>query len=80
MKKEMDELFVVYADDTGEPLEYFITNNASKCEDVFSKLEKNYLEDYEDDLHPLNTNIFEETMAKKGVAVKRISVFKHYYF
>lgn len=83
MKREMDELFVVYADDTGEPLEIFITNSAKICKEVFAELDKAYMEADEnerDKLHPLNTGIFENTLMYKGVIARRVETLHRYYF
>ena len=67
----MKELFIIRDYETGEIIDIYLTDNATKCEDIFSKLERKYIDKYYDeDLHPLNSGIFEETCKKKGVKIE----------
>lgn len=43
----MSELFIVYDYETHEPVYFFLTSDAKKCEDIFGALDKERLADDE---------------------------------
>ena len=76
-----NELFIVKSYDDDSILDIFITDNAFKCKEIFADLDSRYCgNDSDDDLHPLNSGIFEETCKKQGVNVERANSFCSYGF
>lgn len=78
----MNELFIVRDyDNPKRILGVYLTDDSKKCEKIFSDLDTRYCgSNNDDDLHPLESGIFEKMCKEQGVKVELIDTMTQYDF